>query len=267
MFTEVQNNSGLVIDPPKFKCDRPIGKNVLEPLPNTSFACAIIGTAGSGKTSLLINMLTQEHMYKQCFDHVHLICPKNSMNSLKDDIWINHPADKIHNTMDFGVLDAIDRKSKDRARVKPEAESTLVVIDDMTIWLKHKNVEEKLREMIFNRRHNYCSIAILVQSYKAMPLDLRKSLSHFYMFKPRNKKESESIWEELMFVPKTVGDNLLQFDFMFGDCISGDLYRNFNRIVLPDSTDNSVVKKSEGTTRKRKLEDRQKSQDAPVAPG
>lgn len=238
-FTEVVNNQ-LKVVAPVFKCDKTIGKNVKEPLPNTAFAASIMGSAGSGKTSLMVNMLTDENMYKQCFDHIHLVCPKSSMNSLKDDIWASHPAEKIHNTMDFATLEHIHKKCKERAIVKPEAETTLMVIDDMTIWLRHKSIEEKLREMIFNRRHNYLSIMILVQSYKAMPLDLRKTLSHFFMFKPRNKKEAEAIWEELMFVPRAVGDNLLQFafrephDFLMGDCNTGEMYRNFNRIVLPE---------------------------------
>ena len=245
-FSEIQNPV-LKVEPPQFKCDRPIGKNVKEPLPNKAFAAALIGSAGSGKTSLMINMLTNEHMYKQCFDHIHLVCPKSSMNSLKDDIWEQHPSDKIHNSMDFSVLDTIDKRSKERSRMKPDPETTLMVIDDMTIWLKNKTIEEKLREMIFNRRHNYLSIIILVQSYKAMPLDLRKTLSHFYMFKPRNKKEAEAIWEELMFVPRTVGDSLLQYafrepyDFLLGDCNSGEMYRNFNRIIIPESGDEEVA--------------------------
>ncbi len=110
----------------------------------------------------------------------------------------------------------------------------------MTVFLKQKSVEEKLREMIFNRRHNYTSIIVLVQSYIAMPLDLRKTLSHFFMFKPRNKKEAEAIWEELMFVPRNVGEELLRFafrepyDFLMGDCTTGEMYRNFNRILIPE---------------------------------
>lgn len=240
-FTEV-NNPQLQVEAPQFKCDRPIGKNVKEPLPNKAFACALIGSAGSGKTSLMVNMLTNENMYKQCFDHIHLICPKSSMNSLKDDIWDTHPAEKIHNTMDAMTLGDIDKRSKERSKHKPDPETTLVVIDDMTVWLKTKAVEDKLREMIFNRRHNYLSIIMLVQSYKAMPLDLRKTLSHFYMFKPRNKKEAEAIWEELMFIPRDVGEGLLRFafrepyDFLMGDCSTGEVYRNFNRIILPEES-------------------------------
>lgn len=256
MIREV-DNPNLVIEPPVFKCDSCISENIAEPLPNTAFAMGLIGSAGSGKTSLMVNMLTNPKMYRQAFDHVHLFAPKSSMNSLRDDIWEDHPADKVHHSLDWSSLDNIHAKTRLRAKAKPNPETTLIVIDDMTVWLKHKQVEAKLREMIFNRRHNYTSIMMLVQSYKALPMDLRKTLSHFFLFKPRNKKEAEAIWEELMFVPRATGESILQFafqgtyDFLMGDCGTGDMYRNFNRLVLPDDAagedeDADVAKDEEG---------------------
>lgn len=239
MIREIAS-SKLTVEAPKFKCDSVIHKQIEDPLPNTAFAMALIGSAGSGKTSLMVNMLTSLDMYKHVFDHVHLIAPKSSMGSLQDDIWKNHPAEKVHHELDYATLDTLLKKTKDRANVKPKPETTLIIIDDMTIWLKVKTVENKLREIIFNRRHNYTSVMILVQSYKSMPLDLRKTLSHFFLFKPRNKKESEAIWEELMFLPKNTGDSLLRFcykepyDFLMGNCNTGEMFRNFNRLVLPE---------------------------------
>jgi hypothetical protein len=35
-----------------------------------------------------------------------------------------------------------------------------------------------------------------------MPLDLRKTLSRFFMFKPRNKEDAEVVWEELLNMSK-----------------------------------------------------------------
>jgi hypothetical protein len=239
MIREIQNTD-LVVEPPVFKCDNCISDNIAEPLPKTAFAMGLIGSAGSGKTSLMVNMLTKPNMYRQAFDHVHLFAPKSSMDSLRDDIWEDHPSDKVHHALDYTTLDSIHTKTRSRAKVKPNPETTLIVIDDMTVWLKHKQVEAKLREMIFNRRHNYTSLMILVQSYKALPMDLRKTLSQFFLFKPRNKKEAEAIWEELMFVPRTLGESILQFafrepyDFLMGDCGTGEMYHNFNRIVLPE---------------------------------
>ena len=206
---------------------------------------ALMGSAGSGKTSLMVNLLTKDGMYKKCFDHVHLIAPEASMKSLKNDIWDKHPADKVHHSMDIITLNDIDNRANVRRAKKP-AETTLLIIDDMTVMLKKKEIEAKLRKMVFNRRHNYTSIMILVQSYIAMPLDLRKTLSHFFMFKPRNKKEAEAIWDELLNMPKKVGDKLLRFvfqdphDFMMGDTNAGTVYRNFNLIECPEDVQNTA---------------------------
>ena len=204
---------------------------------------ALIGSAGSGKTSLMVNFLTNDNMYHKAFDHVHMVCPKNSLKSLKDDIWDGHPPDKMHHTLDFGTLNFIQQQCLERSVEKPKAKNTLLIIDDMTIHLKKKEIEAKLRDLIYNRRHLHLSIMVLVQSYNAMPLDLRKTLSHFFLFRPRNKKEAELIWEELMFVPKNTGAALLRYtfrdkyDFLMGDCNAGELYRNFNLIDISEDGD------------------------------
>lgn len=233
-------NTDLVLIPPSFKCDDVISDKIKPPLPNKAFACAFMGAAGSGKTSLMINMLTQDNMYLRKFDHIHLFAPMSSMGSLNDDIWADHPSDKIHNDLSYSSLEELFIKTKNRATKKPKPETTLIVIDDMAVRLKDRAVEGKLREMIFNRRHNYTSLMILVQSYKAMPLDLRKSLSHFYLWRPRNKKETEAIFEELMFLPKDISEQVMTYtfrdkhDFLMGDCVTGELFRNFNKLILPD---------------------------------
>lgn len=85
--------SGHDIRPPEFKCDHPLGKNVKEPVPNTAFFWALCGSAGSGKTSLMVYLLSNKDCYRKVFDHVHLIAPETSMGSLsdKDNIWKNPP--------------------------------------------------------------------------------------------------------------------------------------------------------------------------------
>lgn len=250
MFTERENKL-LKIEAPDFVCDKPISKNIQPPLPNTAHFAAIIGSAGSGKTSLMVNFLTNKKMYAGAFDHVHMCCPKNSLGSLKDDIWEGHPADKMHDTLDWMTLDTIHAKARDRAKVKPEPETTLLIIDDQTVWLKKKEIEAKLREIIYNRRHLRMSVWILVQSYNSMPLNIRKTLSNFYMFRPRNKKEAESIWEELLFVPKNTGNALLKFvyrdmhDFLMGDANTGQVYRNFNEIDINEDGETLGESKSD----------------------
>lgn len=176
--------SNLSVEAPEFKCDDEISPTIEYPLPNRAFFMALMGSAGSGKTSLMINFLQKKDMYARCFDHVHLMCPEASKGSLKKDIWENHPAEKMHHTCDVATLMDIENKCNIRRAKKPQ-ETTLLIIDDFTIYLKKKDVENQLRKMVFNRRHIKLSIMVLVQSYVAMPLDLRKTLSHFVLFKPR----------------------------------------------------------------------------------
>jgi len=98
--------------------------------------------------------------------------------------------------------------------------------------------------MIFNRRHMHLSIVINVQSYNQLALSLRKTASHFCMFKPRNKKEGQNIFEELIFLDPKLQEELYRYvfqerhDFLFGDVASGKLYRNTSRrpTPLPKST-------------------------------
>jgi hypothetical protein len=41
-----------------------------------------------------------------------------------------------------------------------------------------------------------------LQTYTAAVLAIRKTISHFACYKPRNKKENATIWEELIFLDK-----------------------------------------------------------------
>ncbi len=54
---------------------------------------------------------------------------------------------------------------------------------------------------------------MLVQSYNAMPLSIRKTLSRFLSYKPRNKKEFTAIFEELIFLDREQGEALTRFVF------------------------------------------------------
>ncbi len=62
------------------------------------------------------------------------------------------------------------------------------------------------------------------------------------MFKPRNKKEAEAMWEELLNISKRTGEGLLRIlfqdphDFLMGDTNTGSVYRNFNLVECPEDT-------------------------------
>ena len=65
--------------------------------------------------------------------------------------------------------------------------NSLLILDDVTASLEDKGLQQLLKQAILNRRHYRLSIMILVQSYNAMPLSIRKTLSNFISNKPRKK--------------------------------------------------------------------------------
>ena len=78
----------------------------------------------------------------------------------------------------------------------------------------------------------------MTQSYNAMPLAIRKNISHAVVFKPRNRKELEVLFSELIFLSKDEQLSLARhvFDephnFLFLNTGLNLLYKNFNRLDL-----------------------------------
>lgn len=232
MFS-IERRSNLRFRAPEFVCDRPIHRQVEPPLPNCPFFMAIVGSAGSGKTSLMVNMLTSKQAYKKAFDYVHVVMPAHSVASLKKNIFEMHP--RMHDELTLGVLHGILERVKQSAEHK---ESSLLILDDVTASLKDKQVQQLLKQVIFNRRHYRLSIVMLLQSYNACPLPVRKTLSHCALFKPRNKKEYAAVFEELLFMDKDAADALHNFvydepySFLFVDVNTNSLFKKFDTIVV-----------------------------------
>jgi len=233
----IEKSSKLQLKAPEFLCDKPIHKQVEPPLPNCPFFMAIIGSAGSGKTSMMVNLLTSEQAYKKVFHSVHIVMPSHSVASLKKNIFKTHP--RMHDELTYGVLDDILESVKEDAE---EKYNSLLILDDVTASLKNKELQTLLKRTIYNRRHYRLSIMILVQSYNAMPLSIRKTISHFISYKPRNKKEFTAIFEELIFLDKDEGEALTRFvfdipyAFLYVDVNTNSLYKKFERIIQRDTS-------------------------------
>ena len=163
--------------------------------------------------------------------------PSHSVASKKKHIFKNHP--RLHDELTYGVLDDILESVKEDAE---EKYSSLLILDDVTASLKNKELRTLLKRTIYNRRHYRLSIMILVQSYNAMPLSIRKTNSHFISYKPRNKNEFTAIFEELIFLDKDEGEALTRFvfyvpyAFLYVDVNTNSLYKKFDRITQRDAS-------------------------------
>ena len=223
---------------PTFNCDYSLGDKIPEPLPRGSFFWSIIGAPATGKSSYLISLLSARRpnrAYRGVFEDVYFVIPTASQASLGSSLFLDHDQTKIFPELDGGALTEIMSRVEVSAA---EGFSSLLVLDDCTASLKDKEVEKILRRMAFNRRHLHLSIFLLSQNYNQIPLSIRKTFSHFTIFKSPNKKEFENVFVELIYQPRDVADDIVRFvykekrDTLFGDVASGKLYRNFNLLRI-----------------------------------
>lgn len=242
MKIEEHSDSKVIIRRPTFNCDGCLGDHIPSPLPNGHHFMLFAGKAASGKTSLALSLLCangKARVYRKCYEHVHIIAPNHSLHSLKQDYFKNHPHDRIHNELTGDILSQIKESAKE-LRLEEDGR-TLILIDDMTSALKEKWVQKELCDIAFNRRHLGISVWILAQSYKMIPLNVRKALTHLVLFKPTNKKEFQAVFEELIYLDKDTAEDLSRFvfrephDHLFLDVNHSKFYRNWNTLSIEDT--------------------------------
>ena len=92
--------------------------------------------------------------------------------------------------------------------------------------------------MIIKARHLSCCFIFTLQSYYLLPLILRKQITNSSIFKPKNKKEWETIADELLNLNKE--NALHMYNFIFDkpynhldlDTLNSNIYKNFNKLEI-----------------------------------
>jgi hypothetical protein len=181
---------------PKFMCDVPLSKH-LEDDPilkymNKTFACAIIGKKGSGKTSLLISWLQTPHKFKKVFYEIFVWMPSTSRASLKDSIYDKLPSDQLFEGVTFENLQSVYKRLQANTA---EKEFSLLIFDDVQSFLKDPEVERNLLHIIANARHLRCCIFIVAQNWSKIPKQIRISMNDLFLFNV-SKPEYDKIYEE-----------------------------------------------------------------------
>jgi hypothetical protein len=226
----------------KFTCDD-ADETIPKPLPQQGgFAMLIIGKPRSGKTNLLLNLTTKAHKnFNRKFDKVFLFSP--SVNTMENDPFELLPEDQKFEvaTQDnlLGVLDTI----------KDTGEKVLMILDDCISDIRGKGkseIENLLHRIFFNRRHlagkgGSLSIIATSQTYNKIDPKLRKTASHLVFFENKNKKELDSIFEEVILIPKKEFYDVLRYifdkkyQFMYVDTTLPDykmIHKNFNQLEV-----------------------------------
>lgn len=215
-ITETKND--MVVKAPANNLDKPLASDIPYPLPPYSgFSMLIVGSSGSGKTSLLYSMVTgskrkgKRTSYKNVFDYIYIISPTLGGSSMKKDKFASIPDDQIYRELTLEGLTELESKLYQN---REDDKNSLVILDDVGSQLRRNaKAEKKLTQMLQNRRHAFTSYITLLQKFKDAPTGYRSNLSHSIFFRPKNRLESEAITNELMPFDNKKNKQILDYVF------------------------------------------------------
>ena len=212
-----------------------------ENIPNRNgFIYALIGSPGSGKSSLLLSLFRSRDYYKKKFNNIFLITPENSFTSVENHPFKSHQ--NVYHDLNNEVLETI---YENLMQIKTEniadgyeMESSVLIIDDYASELKNKELISILKRFCTKSRHLGCSIIFTLQAYNLFPLVLRKMLTNVTLFKPKNKVELQSIRSEL--INMNEDDTMKLMDYVFDaeynhldiNTINNELRKNFKLLNI-----------------------------------
>jgi hypothetical protein len=137
---------------------------------------------------------------------------------MKKDPFTDVSPDRKWKVFNLQVMDEIFKTLEAN---REEDEHSVLILDDIGSQLrKSAGAEKQLVSLLQNRRHMFCSVFILVQKFKDLPMGIRNNLSHFATFRPKNQKEMEAICEETMPFNKKNYQQIMNYVFDNTDMFS-----------------------------------------------
>jgi KaiC/GvpD/RAD55 family RecA-like ATPase len=211
-----------------------------------------IGKPGSGKTSLLISFLTgkgKSKVFRKVFDHILLVMPTSSRESLKKNIFEKHAGDKMFEELDFETIHNIYNRLKASSA---EKEKTLLILDDVGASLKNNEIQKLLRLICYNRRHLKVHICMLLQSFLSTPKEVRKLFTNLFIFKP-SKVEFENLFAELFETKKDYAIDIMNLvydkphQYLMLNVENQKMYKGFDEVLIHEkkSHDNINAEKED----------------------
>ena len=247
MNIEIKKNKKLVLPVTQFNCDGSLNDNLekydmLANLNGFKFTI-LVGKPASGKTSVLTSWMKtkgKKKIFRKVFDHVLVVMPSSSRNSMKDNVFKNHPEDKMFDELDHPTTTTISNMLLDASA---EKETTLLLIDDVGASLKNNDIQKQLRKILYNRRHLKVHVIMLVQSFLSIPREIRKLVNNVIIFKP-SKVEFITLFDELFETPKDDAMALMRYafqkphDFLFLNVDNQRIYQDYDELILHTENNN-----------------------------
>lgn len=191
-------------------------------LPKPPFAMGLVAPKGSGKSTIIYNLISRPEFYLKKFDQVWMLSPtfflddtyaKAKLNPERVVTDVNKFSDTMNtiidkvNTQIESIKTAVAQQassqgwSKERQKEEVEKQKAekldriLIIIDD-AVGVKALERGSVITNSFSRHRHLYISFLYAVQIYKAMPPVVRVNLSAILIFRIFNRGELKKIVEE-----------------------------------------------------------------------
>ena len=168
-------------------------------LPKFPFSFLISGASGSGKTNLLLNLLTRKEFYQNYFHYIMVFSPTASAGDDMHDV-LGLPEENIKNDFTQEDLDHIIEVRKNLIKDKgieyvAKNSRMLIILDDVIASTSFLMSSSALK-MFALLRHYLCSVIVLTQSYNKIPRALRLNCNAIAVF-PASQSEVEVLINEI----------------------------------------------------------------------
>jgi len=190
-------------------------------IPVHPFRFLICGAGQTGKTTLLLALLTKPEFYRDYFDLFILVSP-----NIKHAQWekaLKTLGDRANCYEDFSPSTeaSIKERLQENNQVKTKdgelcAKKILIVFDDMID--DKRLVNSAFLTTLFTRGRHYCtSVVFSTQLYVNFPLRLRKQMTNIIIFASSNSKEVDAVYAEYCHQHLS----RQEFDILFKDATKG----------------------------------------------
>jgi hypothetical protein len=191
-------------------------------LPQPPFTMAFVASKGSGKSTIIANLISRPEFYYKKFDQVWMFSPTFFLDTTYQKVKLNEER-IVTDTTKFqdvfsGIIDSVTRQidaikqavsiqamsmgwSKERQKEEVEIQKhdqldkILIIIDD-AVGVKALDRNSMIANSFTRHRHLNISFLYAIQMYKSLPPVVRVNLTALILFRVWNTNELKKISEE-----------------------------------------------------------------------
>jgi len=210
-------------------------------LPLGSRIFSLIGPKGSGKTSIVLSLLTSKKSpFHKYFNNILLVSPTakydDKIKPLQQEVasegkyWEALNEKTAEEMID--MLNQLNEQHTGKKKIQ-----NLIILDDCTQSFPTGRKPNKISGLFTNSRHLKASIWVITHKYSSMPSLFRNQIDALFIFRTNSKQEIESLKRNLNCDEDEFDQNLMKateedHSFLFVNLIGGrcKMYRRFDEL-------------------------------------